>query len=308
LLSSSTKLNIHCGVGFQPAHQLSRDGYPTFDAVDLLSSLYVFLFELFCMGFHNPFVKEHLALRRSMKTLNINPAKQRKGNRPVAVSIAAHAKTPWYRINKLMSLAMMVAVFISSRCTLTKLLSMTALILGALIMIVQHPGLLGVAILGVAAAIAWPQYQRLPRYWRWGARFLVAGGVACVAAIWLSSYEPAQAQFFRGAEIFFSSTFCGTVPATSSTTTFNSATAQAAGTCAAGSVGNAITIVFSALRALYILYLAVSLINVINAVRQDEDWQTVARTPVLIVVVITLADILTGLIIGQTTTTGGGAP
>ena len=57
---------------------------------------------------------------------------------------------------------------------------------------------------------------------------------------------------------------------------------------------------FNVLRALYLLYIAVALIGVVNAVRKDEDWQTVARTPLLVVVAVTIADVLTGFIIGDT--------
>lgn len=83
---------------------------------------------------------------------------------------------------------------------------------------------------------------------------------------------PANAQFFKNAETFFTDTF--------------------------SSSGAAIPIVFNTLRALYIVYLAVAFIGVFNAVRQDEDWVAAARTPILVVITVTLADILTGLIVG----------
>ena len=53
------------------------------------------------------------------------------------------------------------------------------------------------------------------------------------------------------------------------------------------------------LRAIYLLYIAVSLIGVINAVRKDEDWQSIARVPLLVVVAVTVADVLTGFVIGS---------
>ena len=83
---------------------------------------------------------------------------------------------------------------------------------------------------------------------------------------------PAQAQFFQKAETFFNSTFT--------------------------SSGAAVPIVFNTLRALYIVYLAVAFIGVFNSVRQDEDWVAAARTPILVVITVTLADILTGLVTG----------
>ncbi|WP_013320639.1 hypothetical protein [Gloeothece verrucosa] len=84
--------------------------------------------------------------------------------------------------------------------------------------------------------------------------------------------RPAQAQFFQNAEEFFNTTFT--------------------------SSGAAIPLVFNTLRALYIVYLAVAFIGVFNSVRQDEDWVAAARTPILVVITVTLADILTGLITG----------
>ena len=84
--------------------------------------------------------------------------------------------------------------------------------------------------------------------------------------------EPAHAQFFNKAQTFFTSTFT--------------------------SSGAAIPIVFNTLRALYIIYLAIAFIGVFNSVRQDEDWVTAARTPIIVVICVTLADLLTGLITG----------
>jgi quinol-cytochrome oxidoreductase complex cytochrome b subunit len=84
--------------------------------------------------------------------------------------------------------------------------------------------------------------------------------------------QPAHAQFFNKAQTFFTSSFT--------------------------SSGQAIPIVFNTLRALYIIYLAIAFIGVFNSVRQDEDWITAARTPIVVVICVTLADLLTGLITG----------
>lgn len=53
------------------------------------------------------------------------------------------------------------------------------------------------------------------------------------------------------------------------------------------------------LRAIFLLYIAISLIGVVNAVRKDEDWQSVARTPLLVVIAVVVADVLTGFVIGD---------
>lgn len=88
--------------------------------------------------------------------------------------------------------------------------------------------------------------------------------------------KPAQAQFFQNAETWMTSQFTG--------------------------AGEAIPLVFNVLRGLFLLYLGISLVKVIQAARQDEDWQNLARTPMIILIAITMGDILANLIIG-----GGGA-
>jgi hypothetical protein len=57
-------------------------------------------------------------------------------------------------------------------------------------------------------------------------------------------------------------------------------------------------LVFNTLRAIFVLYLAISLVRVIAAARNDEDWQTLARTPLIILITVTLGDILASLITG----------
>ncbi|PMB53384.1 hypothetical protein CEN39_04810 [Fischerella thermalis CCMEE 5201] len=111
-------------------------------------------------------------------------------------------------------------------------------------------------------------------------------GVAIIfSAFWLDYFaDPAQAQFFRKAEDFFKNTLTQ-------------------GAATGSNTQAAVSLVFNVLRALYLLYIAVSLIGVINAVRKDEDWQSIARIPLLVVVAVTIADVLTGFVIGDTNTT-----
>ncbi|BDI17508.1 hypothetical protein ANSO36C_33100 [Nostoc cf. commune SO-36] len=107
------------------------------------------------------------------------------------------------------------------------------------------------------------------------------------AAIILSLYwldwfaGPAQAQFFGEAEKFFKNNLGG------------------AATDGGGGAETAISLIFNVLRAIYLLYIAISLVGVINAVRKDEDWQSIARTPLLVVVAVTIADVLTRFVIGS---------
>ncbi|WP_242046060.1 MULTISPECIES: hypothetical protein [Calothrix] len=105
--------------------------------------------------------------------------------------------------------------------------------------------------------------------------------VALLSIFWLDYFAaPAQAQFFKKAEDFFQNTLTQ-------------------GTSTGGNTQLAVGLVFNVLRALYLLYIAVALIGVVNAVRKDEDWQNIARTPLLVVVAVTIADVLTGFVIGN---------
>ncbi len=95
---------------------------------------------------------------------------------------------------------------------------------------------------------------------------------------------PVRAQFFGKAEDFFKNVFTGEDTANMDVT---------------------IALVFNIFRALVILYLAVALIGVVEKMRRDEDWQTAARAPLIILVVLTLGDSLSAMIIGNTP---GGKP
>jgi len=59
-----------------------------------------------------------------------------------------------------------------------------------------------------------------------------------------------------------------------------------------------IPLIFNVLRAVFVIYIGYSLFQVINAGRQDEDWKSMARQPLMVLVSVTIADVLTGMIIG----------
>ena len=106
--------------------------------------------------------------------------------------------------------------------------------------------------------------------------------VGIFSGFWLDYFaDPAHGQFFKKAEDFFQNTLT-----------------QGAGTT--NNTQAPISLVFNILRAIYLLYIAGSLVSVINAVRKDEEWQSMARTPLLVVIAVTMADVLTGFIIGDT--------
>ncbi|MBW4511734.1 MAG: hypothetical protein KME64_35315 [Scytonematopsis contorta HA4267-MV1] len=90
---------------------------------------------------------------------------------------------------------------------------------------------------------------------------------------------PANAQFLKNAEDFFKdeSYFPGIDP-------------QITG------------FIFAVLRGLFLLYLGISLVQVVQKSRNDEDWQTIARTPIIVAITVVVGDVLAGLVVG----TGGG--
>ncbi|WP_414624395.1 hypothetical protein [Calothrix sp. CCY 0018] len=142
-----------------------------------------------------------------------------------------------------------------------------------------------ILILGIFATItiAWRHnlnglftfLEKLSRYYRLSTPiFVICGTFFLLNAL----STPAQAQFFQNAETWMTGQFTG--------------------------AGEAIPLVFNVLRGLFLIYLGISLVKVIQASRQDEDWQNLARTPMIILIAVTVGDILANLIIGGG---GGGA-
>ncbi|MBE9200471.1 MULTISPECIES: hypothetical protein [unclassified Nodularia (in: cyanobacteria)] len=146
----------------------------------------------------------------------------------------------------------------------------------------KSPILLFCLLAGSLIAIVMQQIGQqvdLPK--RWLILLQILAGSIILSLFWLDYFSaPVYAQFFGRAEDFFRNTL------TQGTDNSNSQPA--------------VSLIFNVLRAIYLLYIAVSLIGVINAVRKDEDWQTIARVPLLVVVAVTVADVLTGFVIGDT--------
>jgi hypothetical protein len=96
----------------------------------------------------------------------------------------------------------------------------------------------------------------------------------CTLTLLLTTIHPeaANAQFFKNAETWMKGKFTG--------------------------ADKAIEIIFNVLRGLFLIYLGISLVKVIQAARQDQDWQDLARTPLIIVVAVALGDILSTFIVG----------
>ncbi len=129
------------------------------------------------------------------------------------------------------------------------------------------------------AYMLWPaEFSTVGRWFKryrlsWQAGLLVAMG----AMFFLNGIsQPASAQFFGQAEQWMTGQF--------------------------PQGGQVIPLVFNVLRGLFILYLGISLVRVVQAARNDEDWQNLARTPLIILIAVTMGDLLSQFIIG-----GGGA-
>jgi hypothetical protein len=112
-----------------------------------------------------------------------------------------------------------------------------------------------------------------------------------VGAVFLLNYyaDPSHAAFFTSAEQFLT----------------NNINAGAGGAGGANAVGPVVKLVFNVLRGLFLLYVGLALITTVNALRQDEDWQSVARTPLLVALSVGVADVVTTLIVGGAGGAGG---
>lgn len=148
--------------------------------------------------------------------------------------------------------------------------------------LVLKTSVVSVAATSVIAAVLVPQLY--PGFWGWLSAFyrryqLPSVLVILALALYLINFfaDPASAQFLNGAQNWMQSQF--------------------------PQGQQVIPLVFNVLRGLFLLYLAISLIGVVQAARQDQDWQTLARTPLIILMTVTLGDVLVGFIIG-----GGGNP
>jgi len=99
-----------------------------------------------------------------------------------------------------------------------------------------------------------------------------------VGTIFLLDFAaPADAQFMNNAETFFKNTAY-----------FPNINAQVIG------------FIFAILRGLFLIYLGIGLVRIVQAARNDEDWQTLARTPIIVAVTVVIGDILAGLVTGTT--------
>jgi len=147
-----------------------------------------------------------------------------------------------------------------------------------------HNILLGGFMIGAAITIALPKqsqalltnFDKLQR--KYGIN-LYAVLFAILAVICFIDFAaaPANAQFFNNAQ-----------------TWMNGAFGNAAGN---GQTTAVIDLFFNVLRGLFLLYVGISIVRVVQSARNDEDWQTLARTPLIIVMAVFVGDLITGLIV-----------
>lgn len=97
----------------------------------------------------------------------------------------------------------------------------------------------------------------------------LGGGLLLAGA----ALEPASAQFFLRGEQWLNTSFPGIPP-------------------------GVLPLIFNIVRALFILYLLFGLLQVINSVRQGEEWKDLAKTPFMVLLVGVLGDMLIGAITG----------
>jgi hypothetical protein len=147
-----------------------------------------------------------------------------------------------------------------------------------------HNIMLGGLMIAGAIAVAIPKqtqalltnFEKLQR--KWGVN-LYAILFAFLSVIFLLDFasSPAEAQFFNNAQTWMTGAF---------------------GNAGNGQTQAVIELFFNVLRGLFLLYVGISLVRIVQAARNDEDWQTLARTPLIIVLSVFVGDLVTGLITG----------
>ena len=147
-----------------------------------------------------------------------------------------------------------------------------------------HNILLGGLMIGSAIAIALPKqsqalltnFEQIQR--KYGVNlYAVLFTILTVVCILDFASAPADAQFFNNAQKWMNGAF---------------------GNAGNGQTQAVIQLFFNVLRGLFLLYVGISLVRIVQAARNDEDWQTLARTPLIIVLSVFVGDLVTGLITG----------
>ena len=154
-----------------------------------------------------------------------------------------------------------------------------------------HNVLMGGFMIGAAIVIALPKqsqalftnFDKLQR--KYGVNlYAVLFALLAVVCVLDFASAPANAQFFNGAQTWMKTAF-----------------SRAGGGGTGNQIETVINLFFNVLRGLFLLYVGISLVRIIQAARNDEDWQSLARTPLIIVLAVFCGDLITTLIVGTTT-------
>jgi|GEM_PF-1370400 len=134
--------------------------------------------------------------------------------------------------------------------------------------------------------------EQCQRLWKWLLKkanlsekklpWLTAG---FAGGAWMSAALPSQAAFFVQAEQYLQ---------------------QILAVGAASGATALVPLLFGVLRVIFVIYIGVALVRVVNGFRNDEDWSTAARIPLIVVLCVVIGDALSTLIV-QGANGGGGA-
>ncbi|MDB9344581.1 hypothetical protein PN456_17240 [Nodularia spumigena CS-586/05] len=180
------------------------------------------------------------------------------------------------------------AVLPSQRNKVAETGTLTMMVVGGVLMIVEmsvHQILLGGFMILAAIIIALPKesqalltnFEKLQR--KYGVNlYAIFFAILTVVCFLDFAVTPANAQFFNNAQTWMNDSF-GTAAGNPQTT-------------------EVIDLFFNVLRGLFLLYVGVALVQIVQAARNDEDWKTLARTPLIIVLSVFVGDLITGLLVG----------
>ncbi|OIP68418.1 MAG: hypothetical protein AUK48_15930 [Oscillatoriales cyanobacterium CG2_30_44_21] len=118
------------------------------------------------------------------------------------------------------------------------------------------------------------RFEQVIRHYKYSPVLLLGIAIGFLIGLLLVfTVEPAQAQFFNKTQTWMT----GAIP---------------------GIDTGLVSLIFNVLRSLFVIYLGIGLVKVIQSARNDDDWQQMARTPLILVVTVTMGDILAGIITG----------
>ncbi|MBD2179404.1 hypothetical protein H6F42_21025 [Pseudanabaena sp. FACHB-1998] len=163
--------------------------------------------------------------------------------------------------------------------------TLTASIVGIVITFACSKGMYLTALLAlIGLLIAFPKvllmlygkFEQMIRHSKYSPVLLLGIAIGfLIGLLLIFTVEPAQAQFFNKTQTWMT----GAIP---------------------GIDTGLVALIFNVLRALFVIYLGIGLVKVIQSARNDDDWQQMARTPLILVVTVTMGDILAGIITGAT--------